>query len=335
MSSSSGGLDDWASPRLASPPPTRSAPSVLAHARRQYPRSSVCLAALSHRPPIGYGFRHAPHPQETDRARRPRRRRRRLREEAPRRPCRRRDPGARTRGRRPHARAARARADRGTPQHRAPRDARAAAHRGQARPPHRRRLRRREEAAAAAEARNLGGPRLDDAHGDEAFEAVYEAGGGEAEGFEAAEDALIENATHGSGRADPIGDAFTRRGRVRRGHRRRRRGRRGARLRARRGRHRPPMILRPDGDGGSVVAIGQASHAWLSGQLARAWGNDAFAAPAPREEVVLGALQHDIGMADWDRDAGAPTRHRPAAPVLRAGPPDAPARSGRRRRSAS
>jgi hypothetical protein len=66
-----------------------------------------------------------------------------------------------------------------------------------------------EEAAAAAEARGIGGPRLDDAHGDEAFEAVYEAGGGEAEGFEAAEDALIENATHGSGRADPIGDAFT------------------------------------------------------------------------------------------------------------------------------
>lgn len=66
------------------------------------------------------------------------------------------------------------------------------------------------------------------------------------------------------------------------------------------------MILRPDGDGGSVVAIGQASHAWLSGQLARAWGNDGFAVPAPREEVVLGALQHDIGMADWDR---APERH--------------------------
>lgn len=66
------------------------------------------------------------------------------------------------------------------------------------------------------------------------------------------------------------------------------------------------MILRPDGDGGSVVAIGQASHAWLSGQLARAWGNAAFAAPAPREEVALGALQHDIGMAEWDR---APERH--------------------------
>jgi hypothetical protein len=60
------------------------------------------------------------------------------------------------------------------------------------------------------------------------------------------------------------------------------------------------VILRPDGDGEGVVAIGQASHAWLAGQLASAWGNDRFAAPAPREEVVLGATQHDIGMADWD-----------------------------------
>jgi Protein of unknown function (DUF3891) len=66
------------------------------------------------------------------------------------------------------------------------------------------------------------------------------------------------------------------------------------------------VILRPDGDGGSVVAIGQASHAWLSGQLARAWGNDEFAAPAPFEELVLGALQHDVGMAEWDR---APERN--------------------------
>src|SRR5215210_250512 len=59
------------------------------------------------------------------------------------------------------------------------------------------------------------------------------------------------------------------------------------------------MLLRPDGDG-AVVAIGQASHAWLSGQLARAWGNERFPAPAPREEVCLGAEQHDVGMALWD-----------------------------------
>jgi hypothetical protein len=41
------------------------------------------------------------------------------------------------------------------------------------------------------------------------MEAVYEAGGGEAEGFEAAEDLLIENASHGDGRAEPLSDAFT------------------------------------------------------------------------------------------------------------------------------
>ena len=64
------------------------------------------------------------------------------------------------------------------------------------------------------------------------------------------------------------------------------------------------MILRPDGE--AVLAIGQASHAWLSGQLARAWGNDRFAAPHPFEEVCLGALQHDIGMAESDL---RPERH--------------------------
>jgi Protein of unknown function (DUF3891) len=64
------------------------------------------------------------------------------------------------------------------------------------------------------------------------------------------------------------------------------------------------VILRPAGD--AVLAIGQASHAWLAGQLARAWGNDRFPAPAPFEAVCLGALQHDIGMAAWDL---RPERH--------------------------
>jgi hypothetical protein len=66
-----------------------------------------------------------------------------------------------------------------------------------------------EEAAAAAEAAAIGGPHLDDAHGDPALEPVYEAGGGEAEGFEAAEEELIDNASHGGGRGDPIRDALT------------------------------------------------------------------------------------------------------------------------------
>ena len=54
------------------------------------------------------------------------------------------------------------------------------------------------------------------------------------------------------------------------------------------------MILRPDPRG--VLAIGQPAHAWLSGQMAEAW-RWPF---QPRAEVCLAALQHDIGMAEWD-----------------------------------
>lgn len=58
------------------------------------------------------------------------------------------------------------------------------------------------------------------------------------------------------------------------------------------------MVLRKDERG--VIAIGQPSHAWISGQLARAWGNARFGAVEPFEEVCLAAEQHDIGMAAWD-----------------------------------
>jgi Protein of unknown function (DUF3891) len=58
------------------------------------------------------------------------------------------------------------------------------------------------------------------------------------------------------------------------------------------------VLLRIDDLG--VLAIGQPSHAWISGQLARAWGNTRFGAVEPFEEVCLGAEQHDVGMADWD-----------------------------------
>jgi hypothetical protein len=61
------------------------------------------------------------------------------------------------------------------------------------------------------------------------------------------------------------------------------------------------MLIRPEPDG-SYLAIGQASHAWLSGQLARAWGNQQFGAVEPWEEVCLGAEQHDVGWAEWDLD---------------------------------
>jgi hypothetical protein len=59
------------------------------------------------------------------------------------------------------------------------------------------------------------------------------------------------------------------------------------------------MLLRRDG--GGVIAIGQPAHAWLSGQLARLWGNQRFGAVEPWEEVCLAAEQHDIGMAAWER----------------------------------
>jgi hypothetical protein len=59
------------------------------------------------------------------------------------------------------------------------------------------------------------------------------------------------------------------------------------------------MLIREEPDGG-FLAIGQASHAWISGQLARAWGNERFGAVEPWEEVCLGAEQHDVGWAEWD-----------------------------------
>ena len=59
------------------------------------------------------------------------------------------------------------------------------------------------------------------------------------------------------------------------------------------------MLLRADGD--DAIAIGQPAHAWLSGQLARAWGNERFGAVEPYEEVCLAAEQHDAGMAAWER----------------------------------
>jgi hypothetical protein len=74
----------------------------------------------------------------------------------------------------------------------------------------------REEWAAAAEARAIGGPpghELGPAGGDErideALRPVYEAGGGEQDGFELAEHDLERNASHDDGEGFPERDAFT------------------------------------------------------------------------------------------------------------------------------
>ena len=65
-----------------------------------------------------------------------------------------------------------------------------------------------ESDAAATEASMIGG-RVPHDSDDPALDPVYQAGGGEQEGYEAAEADLIENATHGDGRADPLRDAIS------------------------------------------------------------------------------------------------------------------------------
>jgi hypothetical protein len=65
-----------------------------------------------------------------------------------------------------------------------------------------------EVAAAAREAAAIGG-RAGDEDLDPAQRPLVEAGEGEAEGFELAEQDLIEAAEHGDSGADPLGDAFT------------------------------------------------------------------------------------------------------------------------------
>ena len=70
------------------------------------------------------------------------------------------------------------------------------------------------------------------------------------------------------------------------------------------------MLLREDERG--LLAIGQPSHAWVSGQLARAWGNQQFGSVEPFEEVCLAAEQHDVGWAERDLDpAYNPDTKRP------------------------
>jgi hypothetical protein len=60
------------------------------------------------------------------------------------------------------------------------------------------------------------------------------------------------------------------------------------------------VLVKPDGD--KALLITQQAHAFVSGQLARAWGNERFPAPQPRREVCLAAEQHDLGMASFDLD---------------------------------
>lgn len=64
-----------------------------------------------------------------------------------------------------------------------------------------------EAEAAAAEAAKIGGPTPDDYVDDPAQRPLAEAGEGEAEGFELAEEELIDRAEHGDQKRFPDSDA--------------------------------------------------------------------------------------------------------------------------------
>jgi hypothetical protein len=58
------------------------------------------------------------------------------------------------------------------------------------------------------------------------------------------------------------------------------------------------LVNHPDGK----VAVAQPAHAWISGQLAQAWGNELFGRVEPSWEVCLAAEQHDIPWLEWERN---------------------------------
>jgi hypothetical protein len=60
------------------------------------------------------------------------------------------------------------------------------------------------------------------------------------------------------------------------------------------------MIIPADQPRDRTITISQTSHSWVSGQLARAWGNDMFARFDPYEQICYAAEQHDIGFLDWE-----------------------------------
>jgi hypothetical protein len=59
------------------------------------------------------------------------------------------------------------------------------------------------------------------------------------------------------------------------------------------------MLLRSHSEG--VLLIAQPAHAWISGQIARAWGNERFGDFTPRAEVELAAELHDLGFIKWEQ----------------------------------
>lgn len=61
------------------------------------------------------------------------------------------------------------------------------------------------------------------------------------------------------------------------------------------------MIIQRSSNDESAMAISQVAHSWMSGQMARKWGNAEFGKFQPREPVCYAAEQHDIGFYPWER----------------------------------
>jgi Protein of unknown function (DUF3891) len=64
------------------------------------------------------------------------------------------------------------------------------------------------------------------------------------------------------------------------------------------------MIIQPEQPSHQFLLIAQTAHSWISGQLARAWGNEVFSGFQPFEQMCLAAEQHDVGFLGWEN---APT----------------------------
>jgi Protein of unknown function (DUF3891) len=60
------------------------------------------------------------------------------------------------------------------------------------------------------------------------------------------------------------------------------------------------MIIQAKQPSHPYVAISQPAHSWVSGQLARVWGNDGFSGFNPFEQICYAAEQHDVGFLQWE-----------------------------------
>jgi len=64
------------------------------------------------------------------------------------------------------------------------------------------------------------------------------------------------------------------------------------------------MIIQAEQPSHHYLTISQPAHSWVSGQFARAWGNNIFSEFQPFEQVCYAAEQHDVGFLEWEN---APT----------------------------